>query len=237
MSLEQSHNTASADRETYLAEVTKGLHNRLSPIETYHQIDEIRQHLKALASAYEEMGWAPADAMRDALLKFGNASEIAKGILEAMNLPSSPQVFGETYGPRRAVTSMRAFLRLILMGTIIGTGLAKFVDQLISTAPQPTAWPTLFAIGAYASCFVAGICWSFTKLRPSMIGLLVAGSSTVLTAAVFLPAKLTFGYWPITPSVLGAIAAAMYLLGVCQARVSKRLRARIEVDSPANLAK
>ncbi len=56
-------------RETYLAEVSRTLARKLSPLEAYETIQEMRAHIDAMAGAYQELGMDPAEAMEAALQK------------------------------------------------------------------------------------------------------------------------------------------------------------------------
>ena len=64
-------------REEYLHRVGQDLATRLSPLETYESVEEMRSHINAMASAYEEVGIEPVAAMHAALQKFGNSETVA----------------------------------------------------------------------------------------------------------------------------------------------------------------
>ena len=69
---------ADASREAYVAEVTRSLAMRLSPLELYEAQTEIRNHRVASAAAYEEIGLEAIPAMSAAIEKFGNPANLRR---------------------------------------------------------------------------------------------------------------------------------------------------------------
>jgi len=67
-----------AQREIYLEEVSRTLRDQLLPLEAYETIQEMREHLDAMAAAYQELGLEPADAMKAAIQKFGESRKVAE---------------------------------------------------------------------------------------------------------------------------------------------------------------
>lgn len=72
------HQQAAELRETYLAEVARRLDSTMTPLESRDSLSEFREHIDAMAAAYQELGMNPVEAMRAALERFGTASRWAE---------------------------------------------------------------------------------------------------------------------------------------------------------------
>jgi hypothetical protein len=213
---------AAAVREEYLSEVTKALRERLTPLKTFEQIDELRQHLSAMADAYEEIGCTREAAMQNAVRKFGDASTIAKGLVQGTAKPAEFKIFGDPLTPGKAVASMRALLLLIGVGTLIGVGVLLAMN--VVTGRTTITGVGLVAIGsAYASCIAAAICWSFPRQRPWMTGAIATGFALVLAVVA-----VTRGGMNPDWGFIAILSAAIFGHGTAMALISKRLRAGVE---------
>ena len=236
MQNEQPPQIASAERETYLAEVSQGLQSRLSPLATYEQIEELRQHLNAMSAAYEEMGLAPAEAMHSALAKFGRANTLAKGILEGSQEHRKLRVFGPALEPAAARSSLNAFLSLIAFGMLPGFILAKSVEMFIAhIGGEYLSFFATLAIGGYASCIVVCICWSFPRMRPAAVGFVSALSMCALLLLVVCSMNSAYNQMSINSSFVVGIVTAGYILGFGMAHAARWLRLRMESNRrPSN---
>ncbi len=95
-------NQANAEREIYLVEVTRCLAARLSPLEVYEAVTELRDPIDAMAAAHEELGLDAESAIRLSLKKFGEPKRLGESLGQASGRrgrrrPSTlPATFGLT---------------------------------------------------------------------------------------------------------------------------------------------
>lgn len=167
---------AEAQREEYLANVTRMLRSRMSPLESYESVEELRAHITAMAAAYQEMGLEPHQAMELALQRFGSADTIGKGLATASSTPAKPRF------------AMPLAVPIVLVAsTLLGGFLMKAVD-LSFMAIFPTTSPTPpevdLAISFFVCLVVAPVGWLMRKrpaLHCGLLGLLVMNGALFLT--------------------------------------------------------
>ena len=139
-------------REAYLAEVSRLLYNRVSAVEAFETVREMRQHLDASASAHVEVGVESRVAMRAAIESFGSARSIARGIARSNG----------TVELRWPLAT-----RLVLVAAFGGAAMiwldyfGWLVHLWSGTDPQAE-----LAIGAVFALITALVAW---RLRPSPI--------------------------------------------------------------------
>jgi hypothetical protein len=141
-------------REAYLAEVSFELRNRLSPLEAYETIEEMRAHLTMLAAAYEEVGCDAAEAMVQATLKFGKPKVVAASHgenshgqnLKRMSREEAPALIGAALGSLTLLSVdlflclLRSQWNLLLTPDIVIGGVAGLMLGLLARYQRPNPY-------------------------------------------------------------------------------------------------
>lgn len=224
MSNENALHTA-ALREEYLAQIARGLQGRVSSFEAYEQIEEMRQHLVAMATAYEELGSTPEAAMREAITKFGQAPAIARGVARGTKRPRRFRVLGAPLSPATARRSIRTTARLVAAGTGIGTILTNLIVHLLAASTTLAILPPFarFAIGLYASCAVAIVCRSFPHRSPLSIGATATAFCSGIVFLATLVSHLTSGDRGASFLLLSSILGGIFVLGCVMGAIFHRI--------------
>ena len=70
-------------REAYLSDVSREVQGSLTPLEAFESVQEMREHLNAMAAAYVDLGTEPCAAMLAAIDKFGPARRLGKVLIRS----------------------------------------------------------------------------------------------------------------------------------------------------------
>jgi hypothetical protein len=159
-------NQANAEREIYLVEVTRCLSARLSPIEVYESVTELRDHIDAMAAAHEELGLDSETAMRLSLGKFGDPRSLGESLGQAS---------GKTWSGR-----IRPDVPIFLPATVALTMLTTWVSAFVLL----NLCDFLFLVSFHG--MPMGV------QRSGTISFVVADIVTLL--AVFVPHKRSFAF-------------------------------------------
>jgi len=151
-----------AIREAYLEEVSATLRLRLTPLEVFESISEMRAHIDAMAAAYEELGMESEAAMAAALDKFGSSAHIGSVIAE---ISSKPFVDADA----------AAFIATLASGSVFGMSLMVLTDYGFAALNHPSAnIITLdLQIGGGIGATIAMVAWK-TRLSPAAFGAFLA---------------------------------------------------------------
>ncbi|MDR3689601.1 MAG: hypothetical protein P4L46_09510 [Fimbriimonas sp.] len=199
---------AKALREVYLAEVSQQLQGRLSPLDTYEALQEMRLHIDLMAATAQGQGLAAADAMERALADFGAPSDVSKPV----------QGSG---GRRGALPLTISLLVSSLFGALIMCN-ALFAQATLHHF-KVHGWPLVFAIGAiYGLCVGLGA-W-FSRLKPLHIGLLCVGFF-VMSYLGRIWALMEIGYLLDAAEDSALYSLSLFLLGFASSALARHLRA------------
>jgi hypothetical protein len=149
---------ADASREAYVAEVTRSLALRLSPLELYEAQTEIRNHLVASAAAYEEIGLDAGPAMSAAIEKFGNPANLRRELAA-----SAPIHISES--------SLLRMLLTLAGSAQVGLLLMILADQVLVKVGQVSqADPVLDLVVGGCAGIIAGVFARFATVSPLKFG-------------------------------------------------------------------
>jgi len=204
---------ASEAREAYLLKVTRRLQTRLSPLAAYEEVGELREHLDAMAAAYEELGMAPETAMCSAIAKFGPAEKIGG---ELAKVGSAPQ----------PGIAMRAtlFLGLFAGQTLFAAALIAVFDTIhTATFGGAATFDVECVIGAVIALVVSTVSWNCPRLRPLTAGFLWVGVHlTVMTYIYWWMVSVGLGSH--VPFLVVAHSIMIFLLGSAGSFLAGRIR-------------
>jgi hypothetical protein len=217
--LKATDNQAMVLREEYLAEVTKRLSGRLSALEAFESIQEMRGHIDAMAAAYEELGLEPCGAMKAAIEKFGKAGHIGSAVAQ-----TTPNV-----GPIGFVVGISIAL---ITESVIGAALMLIIDLWFATHQGMNYdWGIDMAVGAGAGAVVALFGW-FWRLRPIYFASVVCCSASTFLWFTLCQTFMVAGRPDLGIQTGVLLTAGLFLLAISSVRVSRYLKENLKVNLP-----
>ncbi len=141
-------------REIYLAEVSRQLQNRLSSVEVYDSVLEMRAHIDAMSDAYEELGMEPTEAMRLAVARFGSAKSVTSDLPSKERITGSRDTFHQLI-PTAIILSLTGFMFAAIIRQVVTRWFASYIGEFPGTTIYRAGDPMMFMLKVYFELGIA----------------------------------------------------------------------------------
>jgi len=207
-------------REAYLDEVSTRMRGRLSSLELFETIREMREHIDATAAAYEEVGLDPASAMSAALEKFGDSKRIGEEVATAA-------------APRPNTGLAFAFLRSLMGSACLGAVLLSTVDlMVVCLNPRVNGGYNVdSAVGGVCGLVVGLVAW-LAPFRPKPYAITLCVMLNALLAYTLYPFYFGTAQAMIAVELGIGLTLALFCLGYTSAKMARKAVARLNDDLP-----
>ncbi len=198
------HIEAEAAREAYLVQVSKQLSTRLSPLEMYETVEEMRAHVNAMALAYQEVGLSPIDAMKAALAKFGAADSVGAGADTSTGK-------AKKFSHERLNTVALSALANAFSGVIV----FFLIDlSFVATGASSHAEAGIDCVIGSISGLIIGLVVSILRLSPLRGALVAVGLIDALVAGLILQTYRADNVVHAAPGAVFVFNVAAFVLGI-----------------------
>jgi hypothetical protein len=212
--LNHESNQAKLTREAFLDDVAFRLRRRLSPLDVYDSIEEMRSHIDAISAAYQELGLPANEAMDAAVAKFGSAEKIGKSIAGS----SKPVISFAKLAPIAITMSTTA---------VVGGVLMVLIDYFLVTFND--FWPAFgldLAVGGTFGAVVALIGF-FVKWKPATFGAALMVGIDLLLCFTLLQTYSALGKGSMNLQILMLMSPSVFVIGFASVQVRRMLQQRL----------
>jgi len=209
---QMTNSEAGLQREVYLDEIARTLRRRISPLEAYETVQEMREHLDAMSAAYQEVGLEPVEAMKAAIQKFGASETLGTALVQPETKRSfRPRVFA-------------LFVNLLAeasLGSVVMIGADVMITRGRPGMDAIIGMDVL--MGAVLGSTVALIGW-FVSLSPRQYAARVMAAVTLLLAFTVCRRFVQYGHPVVALSVMVAMNAIAFVLAASTIKIAAFLK-------------